>query len=484
MNEVASLAPAGPALAHEGSAQTEREAGSFRDRNGSVYYRDGRVFRTMSERAFANWRRLETLPFFQRAVEAGRIVRTRTAEDEGELGAAGVVEHARIPFVSYPYEWTFGMLQEATLLHLELMREALAADFILKDASPYNVQWEGVNPVFIDVPSFEPLGPGEPWVGYRQFCELMLYPLMLQAYKGIDHRPWLRGRIDGIPADDMIRLMSARDLARPGVLLHVAAQSALQRRYGGSGKGVRRSLAQAGFGKELIQRNVEKLDKLVRGLKPARTATEWSDYERTHSYDATDFEAKADFVRRAAATRHWKLAWDLGCNTGTFSRIAELHSDYVVAMDADWMAIEHFYRREQVGGRSARILPLAVHLADASPAQGWRGLERKDLAARGRPELTLCLALVHHVVITSNIPLASFLDWLAGLGTSLVIEFVGREDEMVQALLANREDQYPEYHLDSFRSLLAERFAITAEQPLKGGKRVIFSALAKEPAWK
>jgi hypothetical protein len=480
VNEIASLASAGPALEDEGFAPPEREAGSFRDRNGSVYYRDGRVFRTMSERAFANWQRLEATPFFARAVEAGRIVGTRTAAGEHAPGAAGVVEHDRIPFVSYPYEWTFGMLQEAALLHLELMREALAADFILKDASPYNVQWRGVNPVFIDVPSFEPLGPGEPWVGYRQFCEMMLYPLMLQAYKGIDYRPWLRGRIAGIPADDMARLMSARDLARPGVLLHVAAQSALQRRYAGSGKNVRRSLAQAGFSKELIQRNVEKLEKLLRGLKPGRKATEWSDYDKTHSYDAAEFEAKAEFVRCAAGTRRWALAWDLGCNTGTFSRIVEPQSDGVVAMDADWMAIEHFFRRERDGERSAKILPLAVHLADASPAQGWRGLERKDLATRGRPELTLCLALVHHVVITANIPLASFLDWLAGLGTSLVIEFVGREDEMVQALLANREDQYPEYHLDSFRAMLAERFAIEAEQPLKGGKRVIFFALAKD----
>jgi hypothetical protein len=359
------------------------------------------------------------------------------------------------------------------------MRDALAEGFILKDASPYNVQWQGARPVFIDIPSFEPLGPGEPWVGYRQFCELMLYPLMLQAYRGVDFRPWLRGRIDGIPAEEMRRLIATRDLLRPGVLLHVAAQSLLQRRYAGSGANVRGALAGAGFDKGLIQRNVDKLTRLVRALEPPRMSTEWADYDRTHSYDAAEHEAKAAFVRRAAETRRWRLAWDLGCNTGTFSEVVEPHADQVVAMDADWMAVERLYARERAARPPRAILPLVVDLADASPSQGWRGVERKDLASRGTPDLVLCLALVHHVVITANIPLADFIDWLASLRTAVVIEFVGREDEMVRTLLANRDDQYDDYTLDSFRALLSQRFRIRDEQALKGGKRTIFFA---EPA--
>ena len=459
-------ADAGPAA--------EREPGSFRDRNGTVFYRDGRVLRSLSPRAGANWRRLRQTRFFAKHLDAGSIVATTDAETAPDGG--GLVEHARIPFVSYPYEWPFGMLKDAALLHLALMRDALDEDFILKDSSPYNVQWRGTQPVFIDIPSFEPLGTGEPWVGYRQFCELMLYPLMLQAYRGVDFRPWLRGRIDGIPAEQMRRLLSRRDLLRPGVLLHVMAQDLLQRRYAGSGRNVRGTLVDAGFDKGLIARNVEKLTRLVRGLEPPGSATEWSDYDRTHSYDAAEHAAKAAFVERAATTRRWRLAWDLGCNTGTFSRLVEPHADCVVAMDADWMAIERLYARERADAGARSILPLVVNLADASPGQGWRGAERKDLASRGRPDLTLCLALVHHVVITANIPLADFIDWLAGLGTSVVIEFVGREDEMVQALLANREDQYGDYRLDSFRAMLAARFSIRDEAPLKGGKRTIFFA--------
>jgi hypothetical protein len=139
-------------------------------------------------------------------VEAGRIVRT---EEAGEA----LLEHERVPFVSYPYEWTFSMLRDAALLQLELQLQALEEGLTLKDASPYNVQWRGSRPVFVDVGSFERLREGEPWAGYRQFCTLYLYPLLLQAYKGIPFQPWLRGRLDGIEP----RERCSRDVTSCGV---------------------------------------------------------------------------------------------------------------------------------------------------------------------------------------------------------------------------------------------------------------------------
>ncbi len=482
MNETSGGSLGGPTFVEAARLDSDhevvREPGSFRDRNGSVFYRGDRVFRDLSPRALANWSRLRDTAMFRNGEASGRIVGTRDA-DAGSAHSAGAIEHDRIPFVSYPYEWSFGMLRDAALLHLDLMRQALAEDMILKDASPYNVQWRGARPVFIDIPSFEPLPKGAPWVGYRQFCELFLYPLMLQAYKGADFRPWLRGRIDGIPAAEMRRLMSLRDLARPGVLLHVVAQNALQRRYSASRRNVRGTLAEAGFDKALILNNVDKLAGLISRLAPARQRTEWSDYDRTHSYDVAEAERKAAFVREVAATRRWRLAWDLGCNTGSYARILAEHSDCVVAMDGDPEAIEALYRNEKAVA-DGRILPLVVNLADASPNQGWLGRERKGLAERGRPELTLCLALIHHIVISANIPLEEFIGWLADMETSVVIEFVSREDEMVQVLLQNREDQYDDYREDRFRTLLAAQFDILGEQELKGGKRRAFFARPKQ----
>ena len=138
----------------------------------------------------------------------------------------GVLKHERIPFISYPYEWSFGMLKDAGLLQLELLLEALKEDLILKDSSAFNVQWRGSAPAFIDITSFEKLAP--PWVGYRQFCQLFLYPLLLQAYKDVPFQLWLRGSLDGIESEHLVRLMSARDFLRPGVFTHVLMQARMQ----------------------------------------------------------------------------------------------------------------------------------------------------------------------------------------------------------------------------------------------------------------
>jgi SAM-dependent methyltransferase len=456
------------------------EPGSFRDRNGAVFYRDGEVLRGLSPRALSNWERLRGEPFFQDLVARGAVVASEQVDGPIAAGRgpwAAVLRHARIPFVSYPYEWPFGMLKDAALLHLEIMAAALEAGMTLKDSSAYNVQWRGARPVFIDIPSFEILPEGQPWIGYRQFCELFLYPLILQAYKGVDFRPWLRGSIDGIPAHALRRLMSARDLLRPGVLMHVVAQDTLQRRYSASPRNLRSSLAEAGFDKRLIARNVAKLARIVAGLAPGEgSETGWSGYDKTHSYGDADLAAKSAFVRQVAATRRWRLVWDLGCNTGTFSRIAAEHADYVVAMDGDWMAIERLYREQASRPDRDRILPLVVNLADPSPGQGWLGRERRSLPDRGRPDLTLCLALIHHIVIGANIPMRDFIGWLASLGTSLVIEFVSREDEMVQTLLRNKDDQYADYQPEVFETALAEYFEIADHRLLKGGKRSIYFA--------
>ena len=215
--------------------------------------------------------------------------------------AAGVLRHERVPFVSYPYEWPFSMLKDAALLQLELNRRALRADLALKDASPYNVQWRGTRPVFIDVGSFERLRADEPWAGYRQFCMLFLYPLMLQAYKDLPYHAALRGSLDGIPPHDA-RAVLAGERFRKGVMSNVLLHARLEARYAGAeGREVKREMKRAGFNKELLAANFGKLDKLVRKLEWNAGETAWTGYGEDNTYDEASAAAKADFVRAAAA---------------------------------------------------------------------------------------------------------------------------------------------------------------------------------------
>jgi hypothetical protein len=367
------------------------------------------------------------------------------------------------------------MLQDAALLQLDVLIAALGDGFVLKDGTPYNVQFVGGRPMFIDTASITRLTPGTPWEGYRQFCELCLYPLMLQAYKDIDFHAWLRGRLDGIRPDQARAVFSLRDLRKPGVLTHVVMQAALDRRAAGADRDVKRELSRAGFSTALVVENARRLRRLVAGLTWGRSSSTWSEYTSTHSYEAADLEAKKAFVHDAVHERPRDVVWDLGSNTGTFARIAAAHADYVVAVDADELSVERMYRSLKADG-PPNVLPLVGNVADPSPGLGWLGRERLPLADRSRPSLVLCLALVHHVALSANVPLGEFIRWLGSLGADVVIEFVSKEDAMSRRLLRNKEDVFPDYTLPAFEEVLGRHFSIARRQPLGGGTRTLFYA--------
>lgn len=460
------------------------EPGSFRDRNGRVYYDSGRVFRLLSEVGLADWETASSKRFFQQAMRDGKIVGTRRIEETSGIspgaigGWAGVLEHDRIPFVSYPYEWSFGMLQDAALLQLELLDAALDEDMVLKDASAFNVQWTNGRPVFIDVLSFENLEPGQPWVGYRQFCQMFLYPLLLQAYKNVPFQPWLRGNLEGIDPEQFNQLMSLRDLFRPGVLFHVYLHAKSQRRHADRDGDVRAELHRAGFHKALIKANVARLRKLVAGLRWKAQTSQWHDYTTRHSYSEEDLHRKISFVQSVVTERHRHLVWDLGCNTGTFSELAAENADCVIAMDSDGLIVERLYQAIKSNGQS-RILPLLINIADPPPNLGWRARERHGLAERGKPDLVLCLALLHHLVISANIPVAELVDWLASLQADLVIEFVTKDDPMVRKLLQNKVDNYFDYQLAFFEHCLSRAFVIERRENVTSNTRILYYAKIK-----
>jgi SAM-dependent methyltransferase len=467
---------------HEGAPTADVDSGSFRDPDSRVVRSDGRIFRVLSERGAAEWRTLAASPLFGELVEEGKLIATRETDglDLGPTGLPsavdGVLEHDVVPFVSYPYEWTFGMLRDAALLQLELVRRSVEAGLMLKDSSPYNVQFMGARPVFVDVGSFEPLREGEPWAGYRQFCMLFLYPLMLQAWKDVAFQPRLRGAIDGITPAECRNLLSARDLFRRGVLTDVVLHNRLERRYAESTRDVKSELKSAGFRKELIVANVGRLERLVSRLRPPRSHSTWSGYGLTTTYSEEDAERKRRFVDDVVRSESPALVWDVGANEGRHARDAAESASYVVAMDADAVVVDRLYG-ELAAERTENVLPLVVNVVDPSPGLGWRGLERKPLAERGRPDLTICLALVHHVSISGNVPVAAFLDWLRELGGALVVEFPTPDDPMVARLLARkREHDHPDYRRDWFEQCLAERFEVLDSLELGGGTRVLYRA--------
>jgi hypothetical protein len=443
------------------------DPGSFRDRDNAVFLHEGQVFRALSPVARVHWNALKKSAFFTRNIQSSAIIPTEelavSLQGPSDYGREWPVtlHHEKIPFISYVYEWSSGMLRDAALLQLDLLEQAIVEGFILTDGTPYNVQFRGSEPVYIDVGSFRTFDQKRLWPGYQQFLQLQLYPLMLACLKGISYHPWLRGNLEGIKSSEMHAIFSSlRDLFLPGVFKHVRLAH-----WAGSAQNAGRADGTAtlspGDARKLILLNTRKLKEVVSQLEYHVGTTAWSDYGPRNHYATPELEHKQRIVESVSHSKRWKLVWDLGANDGVFSRIAAESADYVLALEGDHATVEQTYRVLRKNNIQ-NILPLYMDLASISSGNGWEGRERAALFERGKPDLVLCLALIHHMVIGANILLDRYVGWLASLQADVVLEFPTRDDVKVKELLASRDDVFYDYSLEHLEQLLGEKFTVAS----------------------
>ena len=459
------------------------DSGSFKDPSGRVYRVEDesgrhRIVRGLSASSASTVKRLSVEPFFQQFAASGRVVNTTLLDAEDAVmdavsdeGWTAAVEHEAIGFSTWPYEWPFSMLKDAALLQLDLLTAAVENGWILKDATPYNIQWSGTRPVFIDIPSFVPRENDEYWEGYRQFCSMYLTPLLLTAHLGVPFQPLLRSCLEGIPPEEAAKYFHGLRRFKRGVPSHIWFPATVERRMR------RRSRTKAPTASIRTQSRtsllalLDDLRRLVSGLRfRAGESSHWASYSETHSYRDDDFDRKMAFVEKHTADRRPDLLWDLGANTGEFSRVSARHSGLVVAVDSDHQAVDLLYRDARDAG-GANIIPLVMDLANMSPGQGWAGRERAAFEDRGSPDMVLCLALVHHMRVSANVPLSLFVEWLRSLNSAAIVEFVGRDDEMFAELLKHKSEDYADYTAENFNAEVRKRFTIEDSIALKGGKR-------------
>ncbi len=442
------------------------DPGSFRDPASHIVLDDDRVLRLLDERGLEGWKALSASSFFASAVADGRVI-AATEVDYDQDDAAGALEHPLLPFISYPYEWTFSMLKDAALLQLELLEEALGDGLTIKDATPYNIQFVDGKPIFIDIGSFEAYTPGEPWIGYRQFTRQFLFPLMLRSWAGLPFQPWLRGSMEGPTASEMKSVLSLSKRMKPAAMMHVSLQARMEERM--SGAAVRNDLKTAGFNADMILANVHKLKSLVGGLDWAGSEEGWVDYDSC-THVGRDREAKGEFLQSALDRHTPDRVLDLGANDGYFSEIARQHGAIAVAVDGDEPVLDALYRR----GTTVSIV--LTDLTNPSPSQGWAEVERPGLIERANPDLVVAYGLIHHLIYTASIPPSAVVQWLRGFDCEVVVEFVSPGDEMVAKLTANKTEAelHPGRTRPEFEALLASHFETVDTRELGEGVRVLY----------
>lgn len=451
---------------------------SFRDPSGHLFNKDGVIFRQVNNRYKDNFDLLMESGLYSELVDSQLMIPHEETDIPTDLQdvAYKILRPQMVPFVSYPYEWSFSQLKDAALLTLEIQKRSLAHGMILKDASAYNIQFLQGRPVLIDTLSFEKYDEGQLWTAYRQFCQHFLAPLALMCYRDIRLSQLLRIHIDGIPLDLSSELLPWRTRMRLGLLAHLHLHARSEKKYETRQIDVREI---RGVSKNSLVGLVESLRKAVTRLRWVPKGTEWAEYEKEMTYTDVSLEHKQKLVSKYLDMITPSDLWDMGANTGIFSRLASTKRIMTIALDVDPACVELNYLECKRSG-DGRVLPLLVDFTNPSPGIGWSNNERFSLLERGPVEAVLALALVHHLAISNNVPMPMLASFFSSICRNLIIEFVPKSDSQVQRLLLSREDVFDEYTQESFEASFGRYFTIMDHAELTDSERVLFLMKRKE----
>ncbi|MES1161333.1 MAG: hypothetical protein ABUM51_11280 [Bacteroidota bacterium] len=488
--------------------EPQNHGASYRDPSGFVFQTDGIYYRQVHQSYAEDYEKLMSSGLYATLVKNKWLIQHReipenlTASDDWYK----TLLPDQISLLTYPYEWCFGQLQDAALLTLTILTESVRQDMILKDASPYNIQFLQGSPIFIDTLSFERYDPGLPWVAYRQFCECFLFPLYLEHYTGLGTQKTLTSWPDGIPAARTARLLPWKCHWKMDLWMHVylpamvGARQAGRRWPGGGldgtagarGPMARKPEADKGpFSKRKLQHILINLENILHRLQTKGADSTWGNYYEETILSRSYLEEKERLCREFIQGLSFRTALDIGANDGYFSHILggrdgrageagrghgepDSNGASVLAIDSDTVCMNRLYRtiREK---QISNIQPLCVDIVSPTPAIGFRNRERASFSERVRAELVAALAVVHHLVFGRNLPLNDIPGCFAELTTGyLLVEFVPLEDEKVQELIRNKSRYHLPYDAEYFEGCFRNYFSIEQKKEIPGTKRILY----------
>ena len=452
---------------------------SFRDPAGFLFKEDGLIYRQINHPYQEDYEHLMKSGLYRALVDEELLVpHTEVEKDRAKSDKAyKIIKPQLIPFISYPYEWCFSQLKDAALLTLTIQKKALKFGMSLKDCSAYNVQFHNGKPIFIDTLSFQRYRSGTPWVAYRQFCQHFLAPLALKSLRDTRLNQLLKIYIDGPPLDLASSLLPFRSRLKFSLLSHIHLHAKSQERF--ANKPVKPGRAK--MSRVALLGLIDNLEGAIKKMKWHPKKTEWGDYYQATNYDSHALGHKKELVEDflEMITPRPQSVWDLGANTGLFSRIASKKGMRTLSLDIDPVSVEKNYL-ECCEQREPNILPLLFDLTNPSPSIGWENKERMSLLERGPADTALALALLHHLAISNNVPFSMLAPFFSKICNWLIIEYIPKSDSQVKRLLATREDIFTDYKKESFESEFGKFFDFHAQVDILNSSRTLY-LMEKKP---
>ncbi len=450
----------------------QRISSSFRDPSGFLFYENDTIYRQINQYYKENYDFLINSGLYKTLVDSEQLIPHEEVNIKpfNPNTSYKIIKPEKIPFFSYPYEWCFSQLKNAALTTLDIQKTAMKYDMTLKDCSSYNIQFHNGKAILIDTLSFEKYVEGQIWKGYRQFCQHFLAPLALMSQKDIRLNQLLRIYVDGIPLDLTSKLLPLRTRSSFSLLSHIHAHAKSQKHF--EDKKID-SFKKRKLGRNSFLGIIESLYSGVKKLNWKPEGTEWGEYYNDTNYSESGFTQKKKIIENFFDNTDLKVVWDLGANIGIFSRISSDRGINTISFDIDPAAVEKNYL-DSIEKHETKILPLILDLTNPSPDIGWENQERSSFINRGPVDVVLALALLHHLVISNNLPLGKITQFFKKICNNLIIEFVPKTDSQVKRLLISREDIFSDYTKENFENEFQKFFIIKDSIKIQDSDRILY----------
>ncbi len=442
---------------------------SYKDRAGFLFYENGILYRQINKVYQQQYNMLMDSGLYDELVAQKKLIAHTTidAEMQQTLDCFMVIKPKQLDFISYPYEWCFAQLKQAALHTLQIMQASVAKGLVLKDATPYNVQFYKGKPIFIDTLSFEIYDATKPWVAYYQFCETFLYPLLLEYYNVQEVHKIFTIYPNGIPSENVVKLLPKKCKYSIFNYLHLYLLNKVKHKKSNN------TTQLYNYSKQKMLNLVEHLMQKIVSLELPKLQTEWNNYYDTTIINQTYLQHKKQIVENWAADITNKKVLDIGCNDGVFSVIMAKQNNFVFATDYDVRCINKAVA-DVVATNSTTIQPMVLDIMHPSTNQGFFNTERKGFFERTEVEVVLMLAVIHHLVITKNLTFAIVASQLQAIAQILIIEYVPKQDEKVQQLLTSKEDVFADYAQEYFENDFSKYYTIIKTEIVQGSERTLY----------
>lgn len=450
---------------------------AFKNLKGFVTFQDGQLYRKISVKRKDDYLKFFESGLYKKLLDKKYIVPVKETDFEGDRNNFKEIVQQTPFFYSYSYEWSFSQLKDAALLLLAVQKIALEHGMTLNSAKCENIQFYGAKPMIFDPFIFEKYDEGINWGAYEEFCRMFLAPLALMSYTDVRLGQLLKTYIKGIPLDLACHVLPLTANLHMGLVTHIFkhAKRIKERELNinkSRGKDKKQTIQQ---GKEVLK----SLADCVKSLSFPESKNEWGNYYKHTSYSDKAFFAKKEIITNYLDRVNPSLVYDLGSNRGKFSRIASNKKINTVAFDIDAVAVEKNYLHAKKA-KETHILPLLQDLTNPSSDIGFMNLEKTSFQKRTKPDLTMALALLPHLVLKNGLLFEDVAKFLRTLSAHLIIEFVPNDDKKVKEILSLCNQEYPNYTEERFVKVFEKYYDILEHHPVADTKRTLYLMQVKE----